>query len=246
MWPRVGWWAGLVLVLALQFIFIFALGRRTEKPPRQRMPAPPLQLRATESGELLALRDPTLFILPHRESFSGHAWLQVPSLAVQPYAWTEPQQWLGLQQEKLGTVFNEFMGTNDFAPTHLEMFPRPPLTEPNVPQPMPLTTRSTLRVTGDLAGRAVVSQPELPALPGTDVLANSIVQVLVDASGNVLSVVLFTPGSGSTDADSRALELAKSVRFAALPQKDLRSSATVTVGTIVFGWQTVPVTNPSQ
>jgi len=241
-WPHLGWWMAVLLVLVLQFGFIFALGNRSEKAPRPRPAAPSLQLRAPAPDELMNLRDPTMFILPHREGFSGQAWLQVPPLPVRTYTWTEPAQWLDLQAEKLGGVFREFMQTNDFA-TQFDIFPQPALSEPNVPPPAPLVSHSSLQVKGDLAGRAVASQPDLPSLPGSDLLANSSVQVLVDANGNVLSVVLFPPGSGSSEADRSALDLAKSVRFAPLTPRNGGRSPKVTVGTIVFEWQTVPVTD---
>jgi len=262
-WPRLGWWAAILVVLAIQFGFIFALGRRTETPPRQKLPTPNLNLwtpQANAAGrpvtafaELLPLRDPTLFILPHREGFSGQAWLQDSPLPARSYTWTEPENWLALRAEKLGAVFTGFMQTNDFANARFEIFPKPSVTEPNMAPPEPLLSRSSMQVKGDLAGRTIASQPDAPSLPGTDLLVNSYVQVLVDANGNVLSAtltqdpgrspVLSAPGSGSADADRLALELAKSVRFAPLPQKN--GPAKVTVGIIVFEWQTVPMPNNS-
>jgi len=89
-------------------------------------------------------------------------------------------------------------------------------------------------------------------MPGTDLLANSSVQVVVDANGNVLSAVLTqdpgrspvlsAPGSGSAEADRLALDLAKSVRFAPLPRK-AGLAPRLMVGTIVLEWQTIPASN---
>ena len=252
-WPRLSWWLAVLGVLVIQFGFIFALGSRSEKATRPKLPAPGLQIwtpRQAANGqpvssfaELLPLRDPTLFILPHREGFSGQAWLQTPPLPVSPYTWTEPENWLGLRAEKLGGVFHEFMQANDFATHRFEIFPEPAPSEPNVPPPVPLVSHSSLAVKGGLAGRAISSQPTVPSMPGTDLLLNSSVQVLVDANGNVLSAVLFPPGSGSSDADQTALDLAKSVRFKPLKPGNGGASPQVTVGTIVFVWQTVPAPN---
>ncbi len=252
-WPRLGWWVAVLLVFALQFGFIVALGSRTEKPARTTPATSSLELRASAPNELMTLRDPTMFILPHREGFSGQAWLQMPPLPVRTYTWTEPQQWLDLRAEKLGGVFQDFMQTNDFASARFEIFPEPAVSEPNVPPTAPLMSHSTLQVKGDLANRAIVSQPDLPAMPGADLLANSSVQVLVDAGGNVLSAVLtqdpgrspvlYPSGNGSSDADRTALDLAKSVRFAPLTQRNGGQSSKAMVGTIIFEWQTIPATN---
>jgi len=73
----------------------------------------------------------------------------------------------------------------------------------------------------------------LPSWPYADVLAPSVVQAVVDAAGNAVSLVLLPPGSGSDDADRRALELARTARFAPASQ--------LTIGRLIFHWHTVPL-----
>jgi hypothetical protein len=76
------------------------------------------------------------------------------------------------------------------------------------------------------------------------VIAPSKVQLLVNESGNVVSAVLLAPDSGFTaadqydQADQRALELARTARFA--------PSSRLTVGRMIFNWHTVPVTTTNE
>ena len=69
-----------------------------------------------------------------------------------------------------------------------------------------IAARSTLRLAGGLANRRLLNPPELRAWPASDLLTNSVVQVLVNADGNVMSLNLLA-GSGSPKADQFALEV---------------------------------------
>jgi TonB family protein len=66
------------------------------------------------------------------------------------------------------------------------------------------------------------------------VIAPSVVQVLVDPSGDVASTALLE-SSGFKDADDKALELARAARFA--------PSSQLTLGELIFNWHTVPPVN---
>ena len=79
--------------------------------------------------------------------------------------------------------------------------------------------------------------------PGTDLLTNSVVQLIVDARGNTFSAVLL-PNLNSRDpdqsrADQSALNLAQHARFEATPTTG-DAVGGITFGTMVFQWQTVP------
>jgi hypothetical protein len=94
-----------------------------------------------------------------------------------------------------------------------------------------------MQVEGDLAQRQLPSQISLTNWPYPDVIAPSKVQVLVDAAGNVVSAVLL-PSENNVEvaahydaADARALELARSLRFAPSPR--------LTFGKLIFNWRTV-------
>ena len=245
-WPQAGWWLAVALVMAVQLGFIFALGSRSDIAPRKTIPPPIVQLTGNGPNELLLLSDPTLFVLPHQQGFSGRAWLQIPPFVTRPFKWTEPQRWLPLAEQGLGNVFNDFMHTNNYTVARFETMPAPELTVPETEPLTPLTGKSTVRIEGSLAGRRLLAQPDLTSWRGTDVLDESVVQVLVDAVGNVLSAFVRPPGCGSADADQLAVKLAKSARF----EPSSRGNAGATWGTMIFNWPIVsavtnaPAVNP--
>lgn len=237
-WSRRRWWTLIALVFTAHLGLIFALGDRKPVTPRPPAPAPMLRL-AAESDELLALNDPTLFALPHRKGFAGTTWLQFTNVNFQPFRWTEPPRLLLLPVEKLGGTFAQFMQTNQLAPFELEIKPASELTMPMTPEVGPvIALRSTLRMVGGLANRRLLAPPELPSQPATDLLTNSVAQVLVSADGNVISSTLLAR-SGSEKADLFALATARGARF-----EPWRNGGTkLSVGTMIFEWHTVPMTN---
>ena len=133
------------------------------------------------------------------------------------------------------------MQTNIFATHTLDLNPRPKLSEPVLPIEPAFAQNSTMQMTGELARRRLLNAVNLPSLRWNDVLAPCIVQVLVDAGGNVFSWVLLPPDNAleaSSRADigeTNALQIARTLRFA--PAKN------PTVGRIIFNWRTIPMTN---
>jgi hypothetical protein len=242
-WPRRRWWFLIALVFAAHLGLIFTLADRSPVVPRQPAGVPALKL-VTDGSELLALNDPTLFALPHPRGFAGAAWLQVPSPPFRPFKWTEPPRWLALPLEQLGAVFARFMETNRFAPFQLELNPSPDLTVPELAPEPAVAAQSALRLEGDLAQRRLLNPIDLTNQPSSDRLTNSIVQVLVDAMGNVFSPVLLPPGSGSKEADQGALDLAKIARFEPLARggasEPANPAADLSGGLMIFEWHTVP------
>src|SRR5260370_1129739 len=81
---------------------------------RRRCPAhtPLLRFAGQGAAPTLALRDPTLFALPHRQAFAGEAWLQTPPPPRLPMDWAEKPYWLALPIEQLGQLLATFAGTN--------------------------------------------------------------------------------------------------------------------------------------
>jgi len=244
-WPFRRWLVGFVLVLAVQVAFFFSLGKFST--PASLKPNAALSVRLLENtGDRHFLDDPTLFVLPHQRGFSGDAWLKIPPLEFHPMDWSEPPQPLTNSVAQLGAEFENFVQTQRFASFEIAVRPRPDLTMPELPPVSPLSTRSTLRIEGDLAGRRLLSPLELPAQSSNDLLTNSVVQLMVDALGNPISEVLLSRGSGSQkEADQRALELAQSARFEPIeiagPGREKNPAAAVTLGTMVFEWQTIPM-----
>ncbi|HEY5912100.1 MAG TPA: hypothetical protein VJA21_15965, partial [Verrucomicrobiae bacterium] len=89
-WSGKRWWAIVLVILVAQLALVVWLGDYEPVRSAPADPAPLLKLSGNNAKEMLALADPTLFALPHREGFSGPAWLSVPSQEIQPFAWTEP------------------------------------------------------------------------------------------------------------------------------------------------------------
>jgi hypothetical protein len=241
-WSRRRWWTIILLVFGVHVGLIFALGERKGTVPR---PVQVARLRLVgEGGELLALGDPTLFALPHPRGFAAPAWLPVPRVEFAPFKWTENPRFLALPVAQLGATFLQFMQTNTFARFEPETLPAPELILPELTPLFTPPTRSELRVRGDLAERRLLNRPELPSWPAADLLTNSVVRAQVDAAGNVHSFTLVAPGSGSKPADQRALELARSLRFAAVSQPPVISTnplGQLTSGALIFEWHTVPL-----
>lgn len=242
-WSRRRWWTVIVLVFTLHVGLIFAFSERKPIVPQRLVQVPRLRLVA-EQSELLALGDPTLFALPHPRGFAAPAWLPIPRVEFDPFKWTESPRYLTLPVEQLGATFLQFMQTNTFAQFESETLPAPELSLPEFPPLFTPPTRSGLSVRGNLAQRRLLNPPELSSWPAADLLTNSVVRVQVDAAGNVFSLTLVPPGSGSKPADRRALELTRGLRFAPLSPPAIIAADPVgqlTSGTLVFEWHTVPL-----
>jgi hypothetical protein len=251
-WSRSRWWVAVLFVTVVQAGLIFGLSDRKPIVPRQPgffatvhlvTEAPP----GSAIGEWLSLEDPTLLALPDPRGFSGSAWMTVPTLLHQAQDWTEPPRWLALPVAGLGATFAEFVRTNSLGPRLLADKPQPPLSEVALSR-LPLPATSTIRLEGDLAGREVLTLLEVPSISHTDILTNTVVQVVVDSRGFVFSPPVVIGASGSKTADQRALELLKSIRFkpvAPIRSDAARDPSALTWGKIIFQWRTLelPATN---
>jgi len=242
-WPGSRWGTLIAVVFATQLALILWLGKSRPVFQRPNDPAPRLQLAGSGSAEMLALRDPTLFALPHLEGFSGLAWLTIAPVEVQALVSSEPPVPLSLTQERLGADFKAFMATNQ--PNDLPVFRRPELDLrlPVVAEPDPFPTQSRLRLLGGLAGRHLLVFPALPPWPGPEILTKSVVQVLVTADGKPHSAVLLKPGVPN-EADQFAVREARRVRFEPVDLSESTNPvAGLTWGQLVFEWYTLPATN---
>jgi hypothetical protein len=107
--------------------------------------------------------------------------------------------------------------------------------------------QSTVRLTGELAGRRLLKSIALPSWQSVELLTNSRVQLVVDAEGNTQSVALLYPGSGSNEADSNALWQAISARFEPLSGHNLDAApdplSGLSWGQMIFDWHTLPMTS---
>jgi hypothetical protein len=246
-WPLRRWLSAIAFVFAVQVALVFWLEDRSPLLPRKPSAAPAFHYDDKPAPELLELEDPTLFALPHRRGFSAKAWTDLPSPTSPSADWPEPPRFLTNTLQVWGALFQKFVETN--APPAL-----PPVVtlEPQMATPeyfsiAPPPVPSHLRIEGALAGRPLLSAPDLPSWTNSDLLTNTIVQLLVDARGNPISAVLLRTGGSPSDqqklADQKALDLAMDVRFQALrrenPAARRHPTEGLSVGTLVFEWQTI-------
>ena len=232
----------IALVFALQVGAIYWLSDRSPIRPRMPTAAPTLHLSGNTSGEMLALTDPTLFALPHRQAFSGEAWLKIIPIPTTNFAWSESPRWLAAPTQELGASFNRVIETYSF--DQLQTFPRP---EPDLAPPMlpriAVTERSTFHLEGDLAARRLITKFDLPAWAHTDILNPTAVKLVVNAAGIPISTSLLAT-SGLKAADDYARQLARTARFEPFGGGGPRRSANVlegvSIGEILFEWQTLP------
>lgn len=241
--PRM--WIAVGVVFGVQIAVLFWLGN---PPPVQQLhptAAPKFSLVTNGWNELLALQDPTLFILPHRNNFSGAAWLKIPSQDFQPTNSGEPTLPLQLLPEQLGATFTAFMQTNPAPSIQMDIaagLGLMDIIDVGLPPKHSLVTASRVRVEGDLANRRLLNPLELPPQSSPDVLNNTEVQLFVDALGNAFSPVIVA-SSGNADVDAAVLtNFAKNARFEPLKgsTRGTAPSETMTFGKLIFEWQTVP------
>ena len=239
-WPRSKWLGGVALVCALQVALLWWLGDAKPKPPGRPGLATTLQLAGKGAGALMALMDPTLFALPHRQGFSGPSWLVVQPQQFEPYVWSNPPGWLELPVADLGEAFQRFVETNLSEALRLLPQAPPELTWPNVAPTQFQPARSTFRLADDLARRRLQGSPKLPSWASTELLTNSVVRLVVDSAGVPVSQTLLV-SSGSKEADQFALAQARAVRFAPENQPGKPGApATLSWGELIFEWHTTP------
>jgi hypothetical protein len=246
-WPWHRWLLAVAVALAVQVAVVFWLGATAFPAPRAPAPTLSVHLSTSVPNELSALTDPTLFALPHHEGFSGHAWLEVPTVAHTAAEWSEPTRPLLVATQQLGLFLSDFVRTNSFGLSDLPNQLSPDPVWPDVEAAAAPVVRSTLQLDGELVRRALVTPLSLPIWTNRDTLTNTVVQLVVDARGRTISMVLARPGSGLAMADDCALEIAKAVRFSPLlltgSDRPNVGDLTLNFGRMIFQWRTVPGTN---
>ncbi len=258
-WSR--WTAAVAIVFVLHVILIFTFGARKNIQPAPARHAPSLALVAESPGDWLALNNATLFALPGNSGFAASMWMELPPLTIHQQNWTDEPHWLNpsnsLQMAELFGPFNRFVQTNHFGGIHFDFNLPPEVAAPATATQPPILQSSTLQIQGEIAKRHLLTPIRLPSWPDSDVDAPSIVQVLVDPAGNVVSAVLLPqeimsqvnswepPLWHNKKADPWAVEEARTLRFSPLPSGATPGSNTlsrVAVGQLVFNWYTVPAT----
>ena len=238
-------WGGMIaLILGGQLGLIFWLGSTEPIRPRPATAALNLHIAGQASAELQALNDPTLFILPHPQGFSGPVWLRIQGPVFRSFEWSAPDNQLVLPLAELGAAFNPVVEKSDFTGLQLPAQPEPALTHPDPPPLAVSADQSVLELEGGLAQRRLLTPLELKSWSHPDILANSVVQVIVDAEGRPVSPPTLLSISGSAAADQDALNLARTARFEPVgcDQAEGASNPTAPLswGKMIFRWHTVP------
>jgi hypothetical protein len=155
---------------------------------------------------------------------------------------------LQLSLKTLGAAFVSFIQTNPPPRFQPRIDSGLDTAEPPARPVMPaITTPSRLRVEGDLARLRVLTPLRLPPQTNSDLLSNTVVQLVVDLNGKPFSSVLWA-GSGSPEADLLALtNYSKAVRFEPPEPAALRTlpADKMISGKLIFEWQTFPSNSPT-
>jgi TonB family protein len=248
-WPRGAWFWGFIFLFLAHALAVFWLAERRQYKSSWQKPRAFLYLGGNHDydrqlAQAAALRDPTLFALPHAQGFSGGAWRnfqpQFPALT----NWSAQPEWLPLESARLGLALQEYVTTNRPSESRLLASLRATrLTEVRLADE-PILTNSTLQVEGGVNTRRLISRPALPSVPLSDLPGRTIVAVSVNGDGTVESASV-SRESASKWADQRALELAGLLEFEPLPIRNVRARrlAPPTVLRVIFAWHAVPPTN---
>lgn len=254
-WTWMRWAIAIALVFILHVALIFLFGSRKPAAPVPGRKSPSLALGQDAPDNWLLLKNATLFALPDRDGFAGPMWIALPPLPFRRQDWTEPPRWLAptdsLTVSGLGSELNHFIQTNRFAAVSMQFNLSPPLAADTEAPPPLFAPASTLQIKGALAQRPLLNSLKLRSWPSDDVIAPSVVQVLVDAAGRVVSAVLLQPenfledsAAPDNDAGQYAVTLARAALFAPLPSGaggiGRAHVANLAVGQLVFNWQTIP------
>ena len=255
-WSKRRWFVTIGLFLAAQLAVIFYLGERPHElarafRSRTKLYAAVDDWSARQIAALPTLDDPTLFALPSVHGFSGKAWLRLPLLDYRLSEWSEPPTYLALNRDHLAQ--RSFANTNELPPVTLIAKPIADLLTLQLAiPPVNVRTASTLHIEGTLRNWRLVEPLRLPSWPHEDLLADTVVQLVVNERGETISTVLLA-SSTSRNADDFALQFAASARFEPLAggpksasadksgSEDARATRRYSSGRFVFQWHTVPL-----
>lgn len=259
-WAWLRWVLAVAVVFAAHIVLIFTFGEHKLPAPVRVRHTPALSLVGESPGDWQALNDATLFALPENDGFSASMWTEIAPLDISEKIPPEEPHWLNASNSlllaRLGASFRGFIQTNQFAAIHFEFNLPPQVAAPVTSLQPPMAQQSRLEIQGAIAGRRLLSPVNLPSWQDADVDAPSVVQVVVDAAGNVVSAALLPqqimlPQNSwepslvdNAIADQWAIELARTLHFSPLPFSAIGGTGYLpglAIGRLIFNWQTVPV-----
>jgi len=225
----------ITLLLAFQLTGVFL----SSTPVRARTFYPSLpQFAATdalETGGFPNIDDPLLFATANWNGFSGPAWMAKRSTIDVFDEELPAPRFLSFDSAlksfaaKLPSI-HSLPGNYHVSPAPIQLANRE------------ITPRSSVRFEGAAAKRGLLQPIELPPEYYSDILESSIVQVLIDRDGSVVSARLLD-GSGLRKADQDAVALAAKARFAPASDAPGSDGNPIAFGKLIFDW--IAVTSPS-
>lgn len=240
-WTRLGW--VVMAILGIHVVLLFALSRRSDPFLQQRVPdrhfAPLVWDNSPTQDHLSSLLpDPVVFARVVSGGFSGSLWVSE--------AWEDSGKILPLPPVSRPSVRGDLIlrphldlrlaGPDDreaATPPRIELSPRHQL-----PSTQSLFSgRSVLRFREGLTGWRLIENGAFPVWTNAQLLTPTVVQVMVDARGGVLSATLEL-GSGLAEADLEALKRARQLRFVPPPNQVWTNG--LHWGRLEFVWHTVP------
>jgi len=233
--------SGCVLIF-LQFILAIILCENVPQSPEpySRFKVIMNLEQVSPDSETYWLFNPSGFAMANPNGFSKIAWLQVKQYPHNYYEWKEEPFWLQPIASLLGNEVTNLLRLNKPTP-QVTIFETPPkllsISRAEVPSPLP---KSTFTIEGNISKRTLIYAPELPLFECSNVFSSSVVYVVINNDGFVLSPILVNE-SGFPPADSAAIELAKKFRFE--PIKSENNKLMPQFGKIIFNWRFV---KPSQ
>jgi hypothetical protein len=190
------------------------------------------------------MMDPTLFALLSPAGFSRTAWLTIA-----PFRYTMTNHpaslaWLTLVSDELANDFAEFVQTNLVSEdVMLDNLP-PEFARPTLATPL-VSSGIAVRVEGPLDERGLLAELHAAA-PSEPILQNTLVHVVVNDAGQVLSAALML-SCGVPQADAEALRLSATARFRPIKSSRAGRSAKQNAyswGNLVYQWAQVRWNEP--
>jgi len=198
-------------------------------------------LARVQEERVLALLNPALFALPNADSFSGEAWMRSPPMEYRAFDWNDVPRWLPLNLQPLNTVLAGFGAGRNAPGQPLAPWPAPELNEPGMLRLQFLPAASEMEVFSSDPEIISTASVTLTNWAYSDLLTNSVVQVMVNDEGKALSVTLLGGGSGLKEADDYALKKARELAYRPNPVKKEKAAPWETTrwAQLVFEWRTV-------
>jgi len=164
---------------------------------------------------LLRLSDPTLFVLPGRDGFSGTAWLKVTAWEHRTPGWSSAPEWLALRPADLLVDMGRFGVTNPPPRTPVsDRLSRPRDERVALSDALRPSTGTRIALAGEVSLNDLATTVPFPDFEHAGLLAPTVVVLQVDQRGQVFQASLAPGGtSGSPAADLLALELARKLVF---------------------------------